>query len=239
MRTWSCNAFTGVCRRVRRINQDARRRNMQGGGRARSEVLPPAFLAMPYGSQTTGSTVTRRSCRRVAVVARWQCASGLQEATSLAEIAEPEHMMVAPKLSREAETVQNIDPGYQAELQVWTTTDLRRPDGVPVSASPRTDSRYETESVFEKDRRVCMTHPPCDQLWAGGTTQPCPSDTSDEQRTLIQPLLPEVKTGGRPEKHPRPRAHHRQEWAGEQDEGTRSLGRGGWGFLGSDTAGRI
>jgi hypothetical protein len=26
--------------------------------------------------------------------------------------------------------------------------------------------------VFEKDRRVCATHPPRDQLWAGGTTQP-------------------------------------------------------------------
>src|ERR687896_1593902 len=23
-------------------------------------------------------------------------------------------------------------------------------------------------SVFEKNRRVCVTHPPCDQLWAGG-----------------------------------------------------------------------
>ena len=30
-----------------------------------------------------------------------------------------------------------------------------------------------------------------------------PSDTSDEQWALIQPLPPEVKTGGRPEKHPR------------------------------------
>jgi transposase len=30
-----------------------------------------------------------------------------------------------------------------------------------------------------------------------------PSDTSDEQWVLIEPLLPEVKTGGRPEKHPR------------------------------------
>ena len=29
-----------------------------------------------------------------------------------------------------------------------------------------------------------------------------PSDTSDEQWALIEPLLPEVKTGGRPEKHP-------------------------------------
>ena len=30
-----------------------------------------------------------------------------------------------------------------------------------------------------------------------------PSDASDEQWALIEPLLPEVKTGGRPEKHPR------------------------------------
>jgi transposase len=30
-----------------------------------------------------------------------------------------------------------------------------------------------------------------------------PSDTSDEQWALIEPLLPKVKTGGRPEKHPR------------------------------------
>jgi transposase len=30
-----------------------------------------------------------------------------------------------------------------------------------------------------------------------------PSDTSDEQWALIEPLLPSVRTGGRPEKHPR------------------------------------
>ena len=30
-----------------------------------------------------------------------------------------------------------------------------------------------------------------------------PSDTSDEQWVVIEPLLPPVKTGGRPEKHPR------------------------------------
>jgi transposase len=30
-----------------------------------------------------------------------------------------------------------------------------------------------------------------------------PSDTSDKQWALIEPLLPEVKSGGRPEKHPR------------------------------------
>src|SRR5919106_3675742 len=30
-----------------------------------------------------------------------------------------------------------------------------------------------------------------------------PSDTSDEQWAVIEPLLPQVNTGGRPEKHPR------------------------------------
>ena len=71
-----------------------------------------------------------------------------QEETSLVQIAEPEHKMVAAQLSREAETTQNTDPRYQAELQAWTTTDLRRTDGVPVSAIPHTDSRFETGGLI-------------------------------------------------------------------------------------------
>jgi hypothetical protein len=71
-----------------------------------------------------------------------------QEETSLVQIVKPEHKMVAAQLSREAETIQNTDPRYQAELQAWTTTDLRRTDGVPVSAIPHTDSRFETESLI-------------------------------------------------------------------------------------------
>jgi hypothetical protein len=49
--SWACNAFTAVSRRVGRCGRDACRRNMQGRGRARSELRPPAFLAMPWGSQ--------------------------------------------------------------------------------------------------------------------------------------------------------------------------------------------
>ena len=36
-----------------------------------------------------------------------------------------------------------------------------------------------------------------------GRQQRYPSDTSDEQWALIEPLLPPVKTGGGREKHPR------------------------------------
>jgi Putative transposase of IS4/5 family (DUF4096) len=88
--------------------------------------------------------------------------------------------------------------------QIWSSAS-RRAKWVTVCSRLLTllATGGDRQSVFEKDRRVCVTHPPCDQLWAGGTTQPVPSDTSDEQWALIQPLLPEVKTGGRPEKHPR------------------------------------
>jgi hypothetical protein len=71
-----------------------------------------------------------------------------QEEASLLQIVKPEHKMVAAQLSREAETIQNTDPRYQAELQAWTTTDLRRADGVPVSAIPQTDSRFESEGLI-------------------------------------------------------------------------------------------
>jgi nitroreductase len=71
-----------------------------------------------------------------------------QEETSLVQIVKPEHKMVATELSRGAETIQNTDPRYQAELQAWITTDLVRTDGVPVSAIPHTDSRFETDGLI-------------------------------------------------------------------------------------------
>jgi hypothetical protein len=71
-----------------------------------------------------------------------------QEEASLIQIVEPEHKMIAAQLSREAETIQNTDPQYQTELEAWTTTDLNRTDGVPASAIPRTNSRFETGGLI-------------------------------------------------------------------------------------------
>jgi nitroreductase len=71
-----------------------------------------------------------------------------QEEASLVHILKPEHKVVAAQLSREAEIIQNADPRYQAELQAWTTTDLGRTDGVPVSSIPITNSRFETGGLI-------------------------------------------------------------------------------------------
>ena len=70
-----------------------------------------------------------------------------QEEASLVQIVKPEHKMVAAQLSQEAEAIQSADPGYRAELEAWTTTDLHRTDGVPVYAIPHTDERSEPEAL--------------------------------------------------------------------------------------------
>lgn len=70
-----------------------------------------------------------------------------QEEASLVHIVEPEQKLVAAQLSQEAEAIQNADPRYRAELQAWTTTDLKRTDGVPVYAIPHTDARSEPEAL--------------------------------------------------------------------------------------------
>jgi hypothetical protein len=70
-----------------------------------------------------------------------------QEETSLVQIVKPEHKVVAAQLSQEAEAIQSADPGYRAELETWTTTDLHRTDGVPVYAIPHTDERSEPEAL--------------------------------------------------------------------------------------------
>jgi transposase len=62
----------------------------------------------------------------------------------------------------------------------------------------------QLESVFEKlgvpgdlvDRVI-------DCRWMARRTRRYPSDTSDQQWAVIEPLLPPVNTGGRPEKHRR------------------------------------
>jgi hypothetical protein len=70
-----------------------------------------------------------------------------QEDASLVQIVNPEQKVTTAQLSREAETIQKTDPGYQEELRKWTTTDLRRHDGIPVSALPHTDATSEPEAL--------------------------------------------------------------------------------------------
>jgi transposase len=67
-------------------------------------------------------------------------------------------------------------------------------------------SSWCVRACSRRGRRAHVTRP------AGGSTlarmtpreQRYPSDTSDEQWTLIEPLLPDARTGGRPEETPAP-----------------------------------
>jgi hypothetical protein len=71
-----------------------------------------------------------------------------QEGASLIQIMKPEHKIAAAQLSQEAEAIQKADPRYQAELQAWTTTDLHRTDGIPVTAIPHSDTGSESETLI-------------------------------------------------------------------------------------------
>ena len=60
--------------------------------------------------------------------------------------------------------------------------------------------------MFEKEGSACLRDLRAGLIPGGRMTRrPAryPSDTNDEQWALIEPLLPPVKTGGRPEKHSR------------------------------------
>lgn len=70
-----------------------------------------------------------------------------QEDASLVQLVEPERKIIAAKLSREAEALQNADERYRAELRAWTATDPQRPDGVPVFAIPDTSPEPKLEPL--------------------------------------------------------------------------------------------
>jgi hypothetical protein len=48
-------------------------------------------------------------------------------------------------LSQQADSAQNADPAYRAELRRWTTDDPTRHDGVPASAVPHVDGHSGDE----------------------------------------------------------------------------------------------
>lgn len=61
------------------------------------------------------------------------------EGAELFPITRPQHRVATALLSKQADALENSDPAYRAELLEWTTTDLRRQDGVLSVSVPRLD----------------------------------------------------------------------------------------------------
>jgi nitroreductase len=68
------------------------------------------------------------------------------EGASLFAISEARHRAAAAALSQRADTVEEADPAYRAELRAWVTDDQRRSDGVPLATLPRIDGRRRSEA---------------------------------------------------------------------------------------------
>ena len=86
------------------------------------------------------------------------------EEASLVQIVDPEQKLLAAQLSHEAEVIQTSNPRYRDELAAWTTTDLQRPDGVPVYAIPYTAG--SEPDALSRDFDVAG------KGWLPGLTQP-------------------------------------------------------------------
>jgi hypothetical protein len=71
-----------------------------------------------------------------------------QEEAHVVQLVSPQHKIIAARLSEEAEATQKADPRYLEELRAWTTTDLRRRDGISITAIPRTDEGSELSLWF-------------------------------------------------------------------------------------------
>jgi hypothetical protein len=58
------------------------------------------------------------------------------EQARLVPVTRQEHRLAVARLSQRADSLENADPAYRAELRRWTSDDPRRPDGVPAMAVP-------------------------------------------------------------------------------------------------------
>ena len=76
------------------------------------------------------------------------------EQASLFPVKSMDHRLAIARLSQEADTLENADPAYRAELRAWTSDDPRRKDGVPAMAVPHvTGNAHDDIPIRDFDTR--------------------------------------------------------------------------------------
>lgn len=68
-----------------------------------------------------------------------------REATDAFVVKRPEDRIAVATLSQRADSIENADPAYRAELRAWTSDDPTRADGVPAFAVPHVDAGAEDD----------------------------------------------------------------------------------------------
>jgi hypothetical protein len=71
--------------------------------------------------------------------------AALAEDSDLVVVRTDEDRLALARLSQQADDIQNVNPAYRAELRAWTTSDLSRTDGVPITAVPHVDGGAHDE----------------------------------------------------------------------------------------------
>lgn len=71
--------------------------------------------------------------------------AAVQEDSSLFVVRDEQQRLAVAQLSQHADSIENLNPAYRAELRAWTTDDPARLDGVPGLAVPHVDGGSEDE----------------------------------------------------------------------------------------------
>jgi len=87
-------------------------------------------------------------------------AAATAEDATLVPIRSIEDRRIVAELIREADALENADPDYCAELQMWTTQIRRRTDGVPADSYPRTSAHRGEVPLRDFGARVSGHMPP-------------------------------------------------------------------------------
>jgi len=73
------------------------------------------------------------------------------EGAELVPITDPEHRLATARLSRDADSLESVDPAYRAELRAWTTGDPDRLDGVPTPLQGITIGAHDEPVIRDFD----------------------------------------------------------------------------------------
>lgn len=71
--------------------------------------------------------------------------AGAREGAEVFVVRDLGHRIDVASLSQRADSIENADPAYRAELRAWTSDDPTRPDGVPAFAVPHVDAGAEDD----------------------------------------------------------------------------------------------
>ena len=116
--------------------------------------IPPEVELAPLDTAVTRRRTNRRSFGQEQlpdVLLRRLSSAAAEEDALLVPVQSQEHRRLVAELSAEADSRQNADPAYRAELRRWTRRPAARGDGLPPAVVPRVEGSPRDGALAQRD----------------------------------------------------------------------------------------